>query len=272
MVERSPVRRPLPPEPAPALPRPPAEGGFDRFRAETPNAPGRWKPEPTPLPGRKTSAPPPPPRTVYPQSNTPVPRGRAAFPDVPPPPRQQDPFEQTIAARSPVTSEKPRGNTAASIEQTAFAQRGFDETFEQTMIAPAPLPLRQVDDTIVAAQAGFDTTLGPGHAAFDSAVEHLSGFAQAGGDGPSAAPLETVSDATLIANAELTITDATAACAELLGVPDEQLVGDSLPDVFLRAVRRAYAQPGVTISLSLTRGAHGTITVTFFLQRTGGTE
>ena len=75
-----------------------------------------------------------------------------------------------------------------------------------------------------------------------------------------------------VADAELTVTDATPGCGDLLGIPGEELIGDSLSDVFLRAVRRAYADSNATVSLALARDARGSITVTFTLNRTSGTE
>ena len=97
-------------------------------------------------------------------------------------------------------------------------------------------------------------------------LPHLAGFswpasAAAPGTGPQ-----------ITANADLTITDATPDCADLLGMPGEPLVGDSLSRVFLRAVRRAYSDPESSVSLSLARGARGSIVVTLSLDQTGGTE
>jgi hypothetical protein len=244
LMERSAVRRPMPPESVPAA-RPDA---FDRVGPEAQQAPGRWKPEPTPLPGRRSTRSTPPAAIRYPQPSPPEQRGRAAFPDAPPPPvRQPDPFEQTIAARVPLPPRStPAAGTPSELDETVFAYTA--------LARPA---------------FGVETTLGPGHAAFDSALAHLSGFAQVDLD-QNTAPMEQAIGAALIANAELAITHATPECAELLGIPDEQLVGDSLPDVFLRAVRRAYAQPETAVSLSIRRGPHGTITVTIILQPTAG--
>ena len=55
-------------------------------------------------------------------------------------------------------------------------------------------------------------------------------------------------------------------------MPGDELIGDSLTDVFLRGVRRAYAEPGSVLSLGIARGDRGSITVTFTLDKTGGTE
>jgi len=109
--------------------------------------------------------------------------------------------------------------------------------------------------------------MNPGNATFVSALEHLEGIASPGNEQVRPGP-----GARLVANAELTVTDATPACAELLGVPDDQLIGDSLTDVFLRGVRRAYAEPDTALSLTVARGPRGSITVTFTLEKTGGTE
>jgi PAS domain-containing protein len=112
-----------------------------------------------------------------------------------------------------------------------------------------------------------DSTMVPGDATFATALEHLASIANPGNEQVHPGP-----GARLVANAELTVTDATPACAELLGVPGEELVGDSLPDVFLRGVRRAYAEPDTALSLTVARGPRGSITVTFNLEKTGGTE
>ncbi|MEQ1731303.1 MAG: FHA domain-containing protein, partial [Vicinamibacterales bacterium] len=61
---------------------PPSSYDIDRFRPDplprtAGQHPGRWTPEPTPLPGRRTTAPMPPPPPA--QIHTPVSRGRAAF-------------------------------------------------------------------------------------------------------------------------------------------------------------------------------------------------
>ena len=76
----------------------------------------------------------------------------------------------------------------------------------------------------------------------------------------------------MLFRSDLTVVEATHGCADLLGIPDEQLIGDSLADVFLRAVRRAYAETDSAVTLSIARGARGSITVTFTLDRTSGIE
>ena len=113
-----------------------------------------------------------------------------------------------------------------------------------------------------------DATMTPGNATFASALEHLAGIANPGNEQVRPGP-----GARLVANAELTVTDATPACAELLGVPGDELIGDSLTDVFLRGVRRAYAEPGHgPVTHAWRADARGSITVTFTLDKTGGTE
>ena len=112
-----------------------------------------------------------------------------------------------------------------------------------------------------------DAMQAPGNTTFASALAHLAGLGTPGHEQVHGGP-----GAHLVANAELTVTDASPGCAALLGMPGEQLVGDSLTDVFLRGVRRAYAEPGTTLALSITRGARGSITVTLTLDKTGGTQ
>lgn len=73
--------------------------------------------------------------------------------------------------------------------------------------------------------------------------------------------------ARLVTDADLTVTEASPQCADLLGVPGERLVGDSLPEVFLRGVRRAYADPSVALSMTVAQGPRGSVTVTFTLDR-----
>ena len=59
--------------------------------------------------------------------------------------------------------------------------------------------------------------------------------------------------ARLTVDAELRVVDATPECSALLGIPRESLVGDSLADVFLRGVRRAYVEYAATLSFHVTR-------------------
>ncbi len=273
-AETAPVRPPEPRRPSPPAP----VYDVDRFRPEptppryisqpTPQ-PARWRPEPTPLPGRRTSTPAVTPSQPRAQSHTPVPRGRAAFDEtmaVPKPPsRGSESFDQTIAAPrsahhdttlgpSPV-----HGNMDATILAPLPPRDGARRADpDATMLASAPMP-------------SADATMGPGNATFASALAHLAGIATPGNEQLHPAPA-TGSGARLVANAELTVTDATPECAALLGVADEPLIGDSLTDVFLRGVRRAYAEPDSTLSLSIAKGARGSITVTFTLDKTTGTE
>ena len=257
---------------------PPAQAPYDidRYRSDPPARqsaqptpqPGRWKPEPTPLPGRRTSAPPPPP--TAPQ-HAGVPRGRAAFDEtvaIPVHGRGQEGFDQTMAAPRPASP---------SHHDTTLGHVPAD--LDATMLAPAPTSSRDLpggsrwndpDATMLATTVSGlspDSTMTPGNATFASALEHLAGIANPGNEQVRPGP-----GARLVANAELTVTDATPGCAELLGVPDDELIGDSLTDVFLRGVRRAYAEPGTALSLTVARGQRGSITVTFTLDKTGGTE
>ena len=249
MVNRGGIdRRP----PAP----PPAEPSFDRFRPDPTPQPGRWKPEPTPLPGRRSSAPPPPATQPAPP---PVPRGRAAF-------------EQSVAGH-----QAPQPSTDR-FDETMLARPGVHDTTlgagqadpEATMLVPMPnLPHERSgaprrsnpDDTMLASRQG-DTTVSPGDATFAAALSQLAGFAQA-------PPAEEMADTgpSLVANAELTVVDATASCAQLLGIARNELIGDSLPDVFLRGVRRAYADPASAVTLTIVRDARGLIVVTFSVER-----
>jgi hypothetical protein len=257
MIERSPQRRPLPPEPP--TPRPTAYG---RTRPEPTPLPGRWRPEPTPLPGRRGM---PPPQTNYPQPHTPVPRGRAAFGDTMAqsrPPQQPDPFDQTIAARAPHTGDTTLGSSPVNFDATIMASQPVDRRGGQ----------RVQDATAYGGSQGLDSTIGPGHFAFDSALAHLSGLSAPGAEPSAPMDFDLGNGAHLVANSELAVVDATPECAQLLGIPDEELIGDSLPDVFLRAVRRAYAQADTSVTLSITRGARGSITVTFTLEKSGGTD
>jgi pSer/pThr/pTyr-binding forkhead associated (FHA) protein len=257
-------------------PAPPAQAPYDidRYRPDQPTRPSsqptpqpsRWRPEPTPLPGRRTSA--PPPQAPRPHQEG-VPRGRAAFDEtvaIPVQGRGQEGFDQTMAAPRP---------TGPSHHDTTLGHAPAD--LDATMLAPISsrdLPggnrWTDPDATMLATTVtglSPDSLMAPGNATFASALEHLSGIANPGNEQLRPGP-----GARLVANAELTVTDATPGCAELLGVPDDQLIGDSLTDVFLRGVRRAYAEPGTALSLTVARGPRGSITVTFTLEKTGGTE
>jgi hypothetical protein len=225
-------------------PRPAPTYDIDRFRTEptprpaTPTPqPGRWKPEPTPLPGRRTSAPPTPSRVV-----TPPLRGRAAFDETV---AVDGGHDTTIAAGPPDLD----STMLAPPRDASGSSRWSDP--EATMYGSPAI-----------AEPGA-----PGDATFATALAHLQDFTA-----PANEQLRPGPGARLVANAELTVTDATPQCAELLGVPGEQLVGDSLPDVFLRGVRRAYGDPSIALSMTVTHGARGSITVTFTMDKISGTE
>ena len=259
-------------DPRRQAPPPPSAYDIDRFRPEpvTRSAapqPGRWTPEPTPLPGRRTTAPMPPPPLA--QIHTPVSRGRAAFEEQ----AGRPPIDQTLAA--------PRHVPPAAHHDTTLGHLPAD--MDATILAPAShfdqgagprWTTADPDATILASSlpqfqqpTSPDQTMAPGNSTFAAALAHLAGLGTPANEQVHAGP-----GAHLVANAELTVTDASPDCADLLGVPGEQLVGDSLTDVFLRGVRRAYAEPDTTLSLSIARGARGSITVTFTLDKTGGNQ
>lgn len=269
-------RRQAPPAPPQA---PPVSYDIDRFRPDPPVAarptvpvtpqPGRWKPEPTPLPGRRTSAPPPAPQRMPPpqpraQGAAPVPRGKAAFDDTVRVPRHMlmpDRLDQTQVSA-------PHDTTLGS-------------HLDATMLAPVPprdpstigswSDPADPDATMLASDfaAMGEAGVVPGDATFAAALSHLEGLATPGAE---QLPPSARSGARLVANSELTVTDASPGCADLLGIPDEQLIGDSLTDVFLRGVRCAYADPQATLSFSVSRGPRGSITVTLTLDQTSGLE
>jgi hypothetical protein len=253
-------------------PQPPSNYDIDRFRPDPvtrasaqPTPAGRWKPEPTPLPGRRTTAPPPPP-TQGP-GHAGVPRGRAAFDETIAVPMHGQGFDQTVAATrqiQPSHHDTTLGHAPVDLDATMLAPASRDASGgnrwndpDATMLASGP----------ITQPASPDSTMTPGNATFASALAHLQGIATPGNEQVHPGP-----GARLVANAELTVTDATPGCAELLGVPDDELIGDSLTDVFLRGVRRAYAEPDTELSLTVARGPRGSITVTFTLDKTGGTE
>lgn len=270
-ADSAPPRRTEPQRP-PSSPAAPYD--LDRFRPEPPASrirpsaqvtpqPGRWKPEPTPLPGRRSSAPPLQP--LPPQPGAPVPRGRAAFDDSEWVPRHQGAAE-------------PLDHTRVASHDTTL---GGPADLDATILAP-PVPVGDAagrwptpldpDATMVAADvtmADHGAIGAPGDTTFAAALSHLAGIVN-----PLQEQLSPSADtgARLIANAELTITDASPGCADLLGVPGETLVGDSLADVFLRGVRRAYAEPDLALTISVARGPRGSITVTLMLDKTTGHE
>jgi pSer/pThr/pTyr-binding forkhead associated (FHA) protein len=238
-------------QPAPAGPPAPS---FDRFRPEQSSQPGRWKPEPTPLPGRRSSSPPP----AAPTQPAPpaAPRGRAAFDQSAPgsraPQRTPEQFDDTMLAYP-------------GAHDTTLGAGQADP--EATVLTPMPVLPRERQAAAGAVPAAGDTTVSPGDATFAAALSQLAGFAQS-------PPVEEPADPRprLVANAELTVVEATAACAQLLGVGRDELIGDSLPDVFLRGVRRAYADPASALTLSITRDTRGRdtrglIVVTFSAER-----
>ena len=86
-----------------------------------------------------------------------------------------------------------------------------------------------------------------------------------------AEPLQPGVGACLSADAELRIVEATPGCAAVLGAPSETLIGDSLADVFVRGVRRAYAEQGSALSFHITSSVGGSIVVTMTLTKADGT-
>jgi len=243
---------------------PPAAAPYDmdRYRPEPTPMPSRWRPEPTPLPGRRPGA--PQPRVQA--GPTPVPRGRAAF-DSPMAPggRDADAFDQTMAAPRQMHQDTTLGHAPADLDATILAPLPVREPLGGSRRSP-------LDSTMIgqAGHLGPDTTMAPGDSTFASALAHLSGLA---GPGQGYAPqADLAPGATLVANADLTVTDASPECADVLGIPDDQLIGDSLADVFLRAVRRAYSDTNTAVSLTITRGARGSITVALTLDQIGETD
>lgn len=227
--------RQIPQRPAPTY-------DIDRFRTEpaprqapTPQ-PGRWKPEPTPLPGRRTSAPPPS-RVVAPPL-----RGRAAF-------------DETVAVD---------GSHDTTVRS---GPPDLDTTMLATQRDPSGGSRWSDPEATMYGAPGSGDAGAPGDATFATALAHLQDFTA-----PANEQLRPGPGARLVANAELTVTDATPQCAELLGIPGEQLIGDSLPDVFLRGVRRAYGDPSIALSMTVTHGARGSITVSFIVDKITGAE
>ena len=230
----------------------PQPSPFERFSLDQ-EVPGRWTKEPTPMPGRgPLSNDTPSPRL---KSITPLPRGRAAY-------------EEATGIRPPeppVPGDRRRRPTDAPADDI----EGDDP--DATMLAPPgglePDGIVYVRETRArrSGDAPGDVTMAPGDSTFADAVARLASVVK-----PAGAPTTPLGDARLSVDAELRVLDATPACAALLGIPRESLVGDSLSDVFLRGVRRAYADDGATLSFNVTRGAAGVIVVTMTM--TGGGE
>ena len=222
---------------------PPSPLSFDRFREPTPR---RWRPEPTPLPDRRKneSSPPRVPNL------TPVPRGRAAF--EPQRPMVGGKRAGDIPARARVTAVTPKRDkrSAENQDATVMAESGDLQAVLE--------PIRSEGDSPQFVKA-------PGDATFAAAVAHLAGYT-----GEAAAP-KPIADAVLTASADLTVIDATPGCAELLGVPGESLIGDSLTDVFLRGVRRVYGMIGAALTLRISRGPNGEIVASLAINRSSET-
>ena len=250
---------------------PPSSYDIDRFRPDplprtAGPTPGRWTPEPTPLPGRRTTAPMPPPPPA--QIHTPSSRGRAAFEEQAGRPvvdqGKAAPRHVVQSAHDTTIGHMPADMDATILGSVSQFDLGGGARWttadpDATILASSLPPFQQT--------GAVDETIAPGNSAFASALAHLAGLAT-----PASEQVHGGPGAHLVANAELTVTDASPGCAELLGMPGEPLIGDSLTDVFLRGVRRAYAEPDTTLSLSIARGARGSITVTFTLDKTGGTQ
>ena len=222
---------------------PPTPLTFDRFREPTPR---RWRPEPTPVPDRRRSESSPP-RVP---NLTPVPRGRAAF--EPQRPMVGGKRAGDIPARVPAAGAKVKRDArpAEKLEATVMAEGG-----DLDAILNAGRPEND--------QAG--TAKAPGDATFAAAVAHLAGYT-----GEAAAP-EPTAGAVLTASADLTVIEASPDCAELLGMSGESLIGDSLTDVFLRGVRRAYGMAGATLALRISRGPNGVIVASLAINRSSET-
>jgi hypothetical protein len=176
--------------------------------------------------------------------------------------RTHDHFDETVLAWPPPAHDTTLGHEPPDLDATILAPLPAS-TREPSGIHRRSNP----DATMLASLPGGDTTVSPGDATFVAALSHLAGVAQ-----PSNEQVRPGPGARLVANAELTVTDATPDCAALLGLAGEELIGDSLTDVFLRGVRRAYADPQSTVTLSITRDARGSIAVTFTLANNGGPD
>ena len=246
-VERRRDRRAAPADDAAPAPTP-----FDRFKAEQ-DAPGRWGKEPTPMPGRGPAAnETPSPRL---KSITPLPRGRAAY-DEATGIRPADPF--LVGDRRRRQPEAPDDVEGVDPDATMLAPPGGIEP-DGIVFVRETRPRRSGD-------APVDVTISPGDSTFADAVARLASVVKASGGTSSP------THARLTVDAELRVVDATPECSALLGIPRESLVGDSLADVFLRGVRRAYVEYAATLSFHVTRGASGTIVVTMTMTVSGETK
>lgn len=238
-------RRKSGPQPAP----------FDRFRSEQPQASGRWTPEPTPPNRRSASSPPSNPRV---KSITPVPRGRAAYEEA----------TGTARTQEPTDDGERQYQKVVDISGTPGAGDG-----DVTLLAPpGSLDAAGVDVWPESGATDYqgpprEATLTPGDATFAAALAQLSGMVH-----HVAEPLLPGSGARLAADADLRIVEATEACEAVLGTPSESLVGDSLADVFVRGVRRAYAEKGSTLSIHVASSVGGSLVVTLALTKGNGTE
>ena len=216
MSSRGMDRRQAPPRAAaPPPPTQPAQPpSFDRFRPEsTPRpGPGRWTPEPTPLPGRRTSAPPPPPPQAH--GHTPVPRGRAAFDEtiaVQMPGRGEEAFDQTVAAPRPRSHhDTTLGPAPANLDSTILAPLPTREAVRRQ--SPTRSGRHHAGDALPPQTRRWRLAMRP---------SRRRSHTWPGSRARSSEQLQPGPGARLVANAELTVIDATPACAELLGVPDE---------------------------------------------------
>ena len=239
-------RRKSGPQPAP----------FDRFKSEEPKSAGRWTPEPTPLPDRRTSS--TQSSTPRVKSITPVPRGRAAYEEATGSTRAQEPpdeverhYQKVVDVSGTVDSTDPDATLLAA--PPGLEPAGVD-IWPDSGVTDCSDPLHE-------------PTTPPGDATFAAALAHLSGMVH-----QVAEPLQPGGGARLAADAELRIVEVTDACAAVLGAPSESLVGDSLADVFVRGVRRAYAEQGSTLSFHVTSSVGGSIVATVALTKRDGTE
>ena len=234
----------------------PQPAPFDRFKSEGSKGAGRWTPEPTPLPGRRTTS--TESSTPRVKSITPVPRGRAAYDEATGSVRSQEPpdeadrhYQRVVEVSSTVDASDPDATLLAA--PVGLGSSGGDNW-----------PDSGVTDC---SDAPRESTSTPGDATFAAALAHLSGMVH-----QVAEPLQPGGGARLAADADLRIVEATDACAAVLGTPSDSLVGDSLADVFVRGVRRAYEEQGSTLSFHVTRSVGGSIVVTVALTRRDGTE